>query len=143
MEWHPPSGFRVVQDYRASKIERPEFVLADGRRVRYRISTSTGERDIPGSERAAVANFVHSLDASFATFCLVALAASGVRDVGLAHDSFSTSANNGGALYTVPRIVARAVGRGRPLDQMLGGRLADLVQNGAEFDELPMEFLTT
>src|SRR5207248_6182995 len=90
--WKTPVGFRVVQDYRRPLVKRRK---ASDFTVSYYLHVD-GKR--PSDKRqqvdSIVANYVHSMDAAHLIKTVNRLAAEGISNVGVVHDSFGVHATH-------------------------------------------------
>ncbi|MGR2681496.1 DNA-directed RNA polymerase [Chromobacterium haemolyticum] len=93
VSWYTPDGMPVQQFYYKTASKRVQFLIAGQRRL-FSIATGTEEID-PRKQRSGIApNFIHSLDASHMRMTVNQCFDAGIRNFGMIHDSFGTSADN-------------------------------------------------
>lgn len=100
LSWQTPSGFRVVQDYRAVKSRQVEL-RALGQRVFFSVAVGTEDKlDKEKMARSISPNFVHALDAAHMLRTVeqvIDTRGPGVH-LSMVHDSYATHACDAGAL---------------------------------------------
>ena len=93
IEWTTPTGFPVLQDYKAFSHQDVKTKLSGKATwVHFRGQT---DRLCKRAQRNGISpNFVHSLDASLLTKSVIAANKEGIYDFAMIHDSFGTHTNN-------------------------------------------------
>lgn len=100
MTWTTPTGFRVVHACRKPKT--PRVKTKDGSFVIY-IEDETGKIDVRKQADGIVAHLVHSFDAAHMMRTTNRLAAEGICDFAMVHDSFGVHAADIDLLHRILR----------------------------------------
>jgi DNA-directed RNA polymerase len=90
MIWTTPTGFKVYQGTRKTEAVRVMTQLCG--KIQLTLAEATEEMDMYRQANGSAPNFVHSMDASHMTTCLVYASALGMTDFHMIHDSFGTYA---------------------------------------------------
>ncbi|KAA3452702.1 DNA-dependent RNA polymerase [Mesorhizobium sp. SARCC-RB16n] len=138
MHWETPSGFVAYQGYVNFKSRQIETKIA-GKLVKPRVYEETDLIDVSKQATSISPNFVHSMDASAMILTVDELAAKGLTDFAMIHDSYGTHACNTTLLASTLRKVFVEMYQGDPLtklrDQLV---LQSLVAPDiGAFEELP------
>lgn len=98
VSWYTPDGLPVQQFYYKTDTKRIQFLIAGTRRL-FSLSRGTEEID-PLKQKSGIApNFIHSLDASHMRMTVNHCSALGIRNFGMIHDSFGTSADRAAVMF--------------------------------------------
>lgn len=100
LAWETPMGSIVEQNYRVMKERRIRTPLG---RLVMRTRSVDDPLDARRARMATSPNVIHSLDGSHLQAVVLQMAANGVPDVALVHDSFGTHAENTGLMRDILR----------------------------------------
>jgi DNA-directed RNA polymerase len=91
VEWTTPSGFYVSNTYHEMEANRVTL-RTQGKTYKLTIANESTRMDKRKQERAIVANFVHSMDASALVLTINAIENRGIREFTSVHDNYGTLA---------------------------------------------------
>lgn len=119
VHWVTPSGFNVLQSYKATEGKRLDLVVL-GQRYQLMFSVELEKLDKRRQASGISPNFVHSLDAAHLTRTVDYCLAAGITSFAMVHDSYGTHA---GDADTLSHLLRRAF-----VDQYSGNVLADFLE---------------
>lgn len=102
--WVTPTGFVVRHFYGKQKVRNVNVKL-DGRTTYLKLAEVTKDLDKQGQLRGIPPNFVHSLDASALTRCILLAKARGITAMTSVHDAYGTHAAD---MWTLHRCIREA-----------------------------------
>ena len=100
--WWTPDNLPVVQFYFKNTSKRIKFLI-NGQTKLYTQTTGTREIDRHKQGSGIAPNFIHSLDATHMRMTIIKAYALGVRNFGMIHDSFGTTASHASVMFGAVR----------------------------------------
>lgn len=105
--WVTPSGFYAYQDYRKEAPLRIQCIFREGITIRGRVRLSynlpTEDQNKIKQANSIAPNFIHSMDASHMHLALLAAKEAGIKNLGMVHDDFGTSAKDADKMFNLIR----------------------------------------
>lgn len=105
--WVTPSGFYAYQDYRKEAPLRIQCIFREGITIRGRVRLSynlpTEDQNKIKQANSIAPNFIHSLDASHMHLNLLLAKEAGIKNLGMVHDDFGTSAKDADKMFNLIR----------------------------------------